>query len=355
MTDQRLLELAACPFCGSEAERVDIDPMQEEFANAGGAVIQCKSCGASSPVHFDRKENLDASWNTRALSAECGVKAHGEPSVHVLDDELLIEWQNLHISVDDDGFGYAIKHGDHCVPGAHQKWTDAAREIRSALVPGVGEPVAWRVEGYGAFISREVASRYATPFNPPIPLYTHPAPPSAAVREALEKACRDILPYLRWTISDESPGHHPTMPSAVAAFQAALGLGESSTSSDCGEKLGRFGHHPDPAIDFCVEVEDLVAEWLNTKAGFENGTPARSVIEDRVFKAMQFRVGGDPGCVTAKQTLREIEREMKASPTPAADREAVARIIMRYAGEEIMTDELAHLCADAILSTGAGR
>lgn len=39
-----------------------------------------------------------------------------------------------------------------------------------------------------------------------------------------EAAARHILPYLRWTIGPESPGHHPTMPSAVAAFQKAFGL-----------------------------------------------------------------------------------------------------------------------------------
>lgn len=42
-------------------------------------------------------------------------------------------------------------------------------------------------------------------------------------REAgLRSAARNILPYLRFTVGSESPGHHPTMPSAVAAFEAAL-------------------------------------------------------------------------------------------------------------------------------------
>lgn len=40
--------------------------------------------------------------------------------------------------------------------------------------------------------------------------------------EALERAGRNITPYLDWTIGRESPGCHPTMPSAVAAFRAAL-------------------------------------------------------------------------------------------------------------------------------------
>lgn len=38
-----------------------------------------------------------------------------------------------------------------------------------------------------------------------------------------ERAALRILPYLRWTVGPESPGHHPTMPSAVAAFQDAFG------------------------------------------------------------------------------------------------------------------------------------
>lgn len=76
------------------------------------------------------------------------------------------------------------------------------------------------------------------------------------------------------------------------------------------EPLGRFGHHPDPADDFCVEVECLQSEWENHKTGFMNGTPSRRELEDRAFRAMQFRVGGDQAAIAAKGTLREIEREM---------------------------------------------
>lgn len=38
----------------------------------------------------------------------------------------------------------------------------------------------------------------------------------------LIQAAKNIVPYLNWTISDESPGHHPTLPSAIAAFENAL-------------------------------------------------------------------------------------------------------------------------------------
>jgi hypothetical protein len=36
-------------------------------------------------------------------------------------------------------------------------------------------------------------------------------------------AMRAIWPYLQWTISAESLGYHPTMPSAVAAFKEVMG------------------------------------------------------------------------------------------------------------------------------------
>lgn len=59
--------LLPCPFCGGEAERITIGP--EEPNNAGGDVICCKRCQASSHVEFGRKENLVSRWNTRAALA----------------------------------------------------------------------------------------------------------------------------------------------------------------------------------------------------------------------------------------------------------------------------------------------
>lgn len=50
-------ELLDCPFCGGTAERFDADD--------GGSAIQCSRCMASSPLHYDRKENLESSWNER--------------------------------------------------------------------------------------------------------------------------------------------------------------------------------------------------------------------------------------------------------------------------------------------------
>ncbi len=57
--------LAPCPFCGGKAEEIYIE---EDGPNFGGSCICCKACGASSPVAFDRKENLHDSWNKRTIA-----------------------------------------------------------------------------------------------------------------------------------------------------------------------------------------------------------------------------------------------------------------------------------------------
>ncbi len=57
-------DLKPCPFCGGEAERVDI----EDGENAGGSVICCTACQASGNLEFGRKENFMANWNRRILS-----------------------------------------------------------------------------------------------------------------------------------------------------------------------------------------------------------------------------------------------------------------------------------------------
>jgi hypothetical protein len=78
----------------------------------------------------------------------------------------------------------------------------------------------------------------------------------------------------------------------------------SSRASD----LARFGHHPDPAIDFCVEVEELesIAEKARLGlAGFGHEED-RAGFDARVEKALDFRVGGDEQAVAAKGVLRQL-------------------------------------------------
>lgn len=74
------------------------------------------------------------------------------------------------------------------------------------------------------------------------------------------------------------------------------------------KQLGRFGHHPDPAIDFCVEVEDLDAIANSAKLGLTGfGHEAdRDGYAARYQRAMEFRVGGDEGACFAKHTLRAL-------------------------------------------------
>lgn len=64
-----------------------------------------------------------------------------------------------------------------------------------------------------------------------------------------------------------------------------------------------FGHHPDSAIDFCVEVEEIIAMACNRKVGFA----PEPALDARHFRAMQYRVGGDEGAVNAKHMLRNVE------------------------------------------------
>lgn len=54
--------LRPCPFCGGEAEMVELN----DEANKGGSVITCTRCQCSTAVHFDRKTNLVSSWNDRS-------------------------------------------------------------------------------------------------------------------------------------------------------------------------------------------------------------------------------------------------------------------------------------------------
>jgi hypothetical protein len=66
-----------------------------------------------------------------------------------------------------------------------------------------------------------------------------------------------------------------------------------------------FDHHPDPAIDFCIEVEEIQSIAHDRSIGFVNADDSR--LEDRIFRAMQFNVGGDENAISAKALLREIE------------------------------------------------
>ncbi len=94
--------------------------------------------------------------------------------------------------------------------------------------------------------------------------------------------------------------------------------------------LGKFGHHPDPAIDFEIEVESLHARLIDAKGGISKpGTDPETVVAalEDIERAMTFRVGGDPSAVRAKQMIRDLEADAKQAVQPAApegQQEAVA-------------------------------
>ena len=71
----------------------------------------------------------------------------------------------------------------------------------------------------------------------------------------------------------------------------------------------KFGHHPDPACDFCVEVEELQAMAYNRRIGFD----PEATLDARIDRAMMFRVGGDQIAISAKGILRVVEKEVVAA------------------------------------------
>lgn len=73
-------------------------------------------------------------------------------------------------------------------------------------------------------------------------------------------------------------------------------------------ELGRFGHHPDPAIDFCVEVEIIEGLAYDVKVGLAE----KKAVEDRIFRASMFRVGGDGNAVEARKRLLAAESAVGA-------------------------------------------
>jgi len=72
------------------------------------------------------------------------------------------------------------------------------------------------------------------------------------------------------------------------------------------ENLGRYGHHPDPLIDFCVEVECIESLELDVRLGFEK----RTQVIERCQRAMEFR-GVSPEFQNAKAILRKLDMHLR--------------------------------------------
>ena len=95
--------------------------------------------------------------------------------------------------------------------------------------------------------------------------------------------------------------------------------------------LGRFGHHPDPATDFCEEVTHLESIVTDKELGLRAD---EEVPIERIARAMTFRVGGDVFSVGAKAHLRDIEGRAKALATLTSD--AVMRAALNRAYEDFV-------------------
>lgn len=76
-----------------------------------------------------------------------------------------------------------------------------------------------------------------------------------------------------------------------------------------------FGHHPDPAIDFCVEVESLESIVTDKELGLRADEPHP---RERYERAMTFRVGGDAGAVAAKGLLRSLGPRVDSLSPPSS-------------------------------------
>ncbi|RHZ96504.1 hypothetical protein D1114_07285 [Cereibacter sphaeroides] len=79
--------------------------------------------------------------------------------------------------------------------------------------------------------------------------------------------------------------------------------------------LGRFNNHPDPATDFCIQVEKLTARLFDAQHGLSKPGTAPEDVTDvlrGIETAMEFVVGGDLSAVEAKAILRDLEAEATA-------------------------------------------
>ncbi|MBA4282020.1 hypothetical protein [Ralstonia sp.] len=108
------------------------------------------------------------------------------------------------------------------------------------------------------------------------------------------------------------------------------------------EGLARFGHHPDPAIDFEIEVEKLQSRLFSAMQGLSKpGEQPETIacVAEAISKAMDFRVGGDQGAVAAKALLRELEAQAIAALPPAPDTVEALVKAAEYTDDFMRTDK----------------
>jgi hypothetical protein len=85
------------------------------------------------------------------------------------------------------------------------------------------------------------------------------------------------------------------------------------------DAIGKFGHHPDPATDFEVEVTSLQGRLFNAKHAIPDKhgvTESVAQVADAIKRAMTFRVGGVETSVRAKSILRALELDATQPTAP---------------------------------------
>jgi hypothetical protein len=98
-----------------------------------------------------------------------------------------------------------------------------------------------------------------------------------------------------------------------------------------------FGHSTIPPVDFCIEVDTIEVRSIAVRASKGSEEEVASLLE-RIARAMQFRVGGLPECIDAKDRLREIE---------IAVRNFRRKDMIIFAGKEISQKDLIAQCLAA--------
>lgn len=116
-------DLLPCPFCGGKAERVTVDDSEPD--NAGGDVICCESCRASSHVEFGRKENLVSSWNKRTESEQLRIALRS----CVLFSDIAAKLADIEMS----DVTFEVRVADGGKELARMSWADVQNTARAVL------------------------------------------------------------------------------------------------------------------------------------------------------------------------------------------------------------------------------
>lgn len=296
-TDRDLLRLAPCPFCG--CRDIFINDPSDAFPQG---CINCPACLAVMPGATSDRNELTRAWNTRAISAEpCAVKALEFMSyTRSVLDECKNDFNRCPQCDFEDND--ATKHSDLFLL-LTRKLEELGelpdQRIRSALVPGgAAAAYRWRVKGATNWVydpDQNWLDRHQNDPDVDVELlYAHPAPPSAAVREALS------LSVSAFDYIEQSYPNDPFIEQILNKIKALSGLGESSTSSDGATRPVDYDTNDpmgveidEPAADrerIAREVLEKVRDYLIPRAKFINGDPTKKNAEHILLDQVESNI-----------------------------------------------------------------